>query len=102
MNEQQVENKLQEQGANAPRLNPEHINNTIILDEYHVFPGTTVTVCLLHLKNGAKVTGTNYGGVSPENFNPEMGMKLSYEAARQQVWPLEGYLLKQKLFEETI
>ena len=51
------------------------------------------------LKNGFTVTGES-ACVSPENFDQEIGQKLAFENARNKVWVLEGYLLKQKLHEE--
>lgn len=37
---------------------------------------------------------------STENFDAEIGKKIAYENARNKIWQLEGYLLKQKLFEQ--
>lgn len=50
--EQAIEREIQAKGLNAPRLNPQHIDDTILAEQYHVFPGTTLTVCALTLKNG--------------------------------------------------
>ena len=50
--EQAIENEIQKKGLNAPRLNPQHIDDTIKSEAYYVFPGTTLTVCALTLQNG--------------------------------------------------
>jgi hypothetical protein len=34
------------------------------------------------------------------NFDEEIGQKIAYDNAREQIWQLEGYLLKQSLYEE--
>jgi hypothetical protein len=54
-------------------------------------------VCCLTLRNGFTVTGES-ACASPENYNSEIGQKIAFENARDKVWMLEGYLLKEKLF----
>lgn len=98
MTEQAIENEIQEKGLNAPRLTPAHIDSVIVAEQYYVFPGTTLTVCCLTLNNGFTVTGEG-AAASPENFDEEIGRKISRENARNKIWALEGYLLKQRLFD---
>ena len=97
MNEQSIEKEIQDKGLNAPRLTPELIDNTILKEDYHVFEGSQLTVCCLTLQNGFTVTGES-ACASPENFNAEIGRKIARSNARDKIWALEGYLLKQKLF----
>ena len=96
MSEQAIENEIQAKGLNAPRLNPQHIDDTIAGEQYHIFSGTTLTVCCLTLRNGFTVTGES-AAASPENFDVEIGRKIARQNAREKIWALEGYLLKQKL-----
>lgn len=96
--EQDIEKEIQEKGLNAPRLTPQRIDDAIKSEQYHVFPGTTLTVCALELRNGFIVTGES-AAASPENFDREIGRKIARENARNKIWMLEGYLLKNKLFE---
>ena len=96
MSEQDIEAEIQAKGLNAPRLNPAHIDATIASEDYHVFPGTTLTVCCLTLRNGFTVTGES-AAASPENFDVGIGRKLAREQARNKIWALEGYLLKERL-----
>ena len=96
--EQQLESEIQGKGLNAPRLTPNHIDSVIEKAYFYVFPGTTLTVCCLTLKNGFHVTGES-AAASPENFDKEIGEKVAAGNARAKIWALEGYLLKQKLFE---
>jgi len=96
MDENKLEQELQALGLNAPHLNPTMINNTILTSQYYVFPGTVMTVCCLILQNGFNVVGTS-APASPENFNEAKGREIAYEKAREQIWALEGYLLKSNL-----
>lgn len=96
MSEKQIEKEIQDKGLNAPRLTPEHIDSVIVSEQYHVFTNTTFTACLLTLKNGYTVLGES-ACASPENFSVEIGRKIARENARNKIWQLEGYLLKDKL-----
>jgi hypothetical protein len=98
--EAQIEAEIQRKGLNAPRLNPDMIDGAIASEQYHVFPGTTMTVCALTLRNGYIVTGES-AAASPENFDKEIGRKIARDNARNKIWALEGYLLRQKLAEAT-
>ena len=82
----------------APRLTPDAIDAAILAEQYHVFDGTTLTVCCLTLQNGYTVTGES-AAASPENFDEEIGRKIARQNAREKIWSLEGYLLKQRLHE---
>ncbi|HBV5832428.1 TPA: hypothetical protein MD207_005093, partial [Klebsiella pneumoniae] len=54
-----------------------------------------LTFCVLVLENGFIVTGES-ACASPENFDPEIGRKIARQNAVAKIWPLEGYLLKQR------
>ena len=94
--EQAIEAEIQTKGLNAPRLSPEKIDAVIAGEDYHVFPGTTLTVCCLKLRNGFAVTGES-AAASPENFDEEIGRKIARDNARNKIWALEGYALKERL-----
>lgn len=94
--EQAIETEIQAKGLNAPRLNPAHIDAQIVGEAYHVFPGTTLTVCALTLKNGFQVVGES-AAASPANFDQDLGRKIARDNARNKIWALEGYLLRTKL-----
>jgi exopolyphosphatase/pppGpp-phosphohydrolase len=96
MSETEIENEIQAKGLNAPRLTPAQIDAAIVSEQYHVFPGTTMTVCALSLRNGYIVTGES-AAASPENFDEAIGRKIARENARNKIWALEGYLLREKL-----
>lgn len=100
MSEESIEKEIVSKGLTAPRLTPAHIDSTIAKKEFHVFTGSCLTVCCLTLQNGFTVTGES-ACASPENFNQEIGEKISFANARDKIWALEGYLLKQHLADNT-
>lgn len=101
MNDNQIEKEIQEKGLTAPRITPEHLDSVIVSEQYHVFVGTTFTACLLTLKNGYTVLGES-ACASPENFDAELGRKIARENAKNKIWALEGYLLREKLNESKV
>lgn len=91
-----IEQELQEKGLNAPRLTPELIDSVIKEEHYYIFPGTTVTVCCLILRNDFGVIGES-AAISRENFDESIGRRMARENARNKIWALEGYLLRDRL-----
>ena len=96
MNDQTIEQEIQAKGVTAPRVTPARIDEVIDKEEFHVFGGSTLTVCCLTLKNGFTVTGES-ACASPANFNAELGQRIARDNAKQKIWALEGYLLREKL-----
>ena len=96
LNETAIESAIQAKGLNAPRLTPADIDAVIVAEDYHVFPGTTLTVCCLTLRNGYTVTGES-AAASPANFDAEIGRKIARDNARNKIWALEGYALRERL-----
>lgn len=88
-----VEAEIQRKGLTAPRITPQMIDDTIVAADFHVFPGTTLTVCALTLRNGFLVVGES-AAASPENFDAELGRKIARDNARNKIWALEGYRLR--------
>ena len=91
-----LEKEIQAKGLTAPRLTPAHIDAQIVEEAFHVFPGTMLTVCCLTLRNGFTVTGES-ACASPANFDEAIGRRISRENARNKIWALEGYLLRERL-----
>lgn len=98
--EKAIEAEIQAKGLNAPRLTPELIDRAIVSEQFHVFSGTTMTVCCLSLRNGYQVIGES-AAASPENFNAEIGKKIARDNARNKIWALEGYVLRERLCHES-
>lgn len=113
MNDQDIENEIQAKGLTAPRVTPQQIED-VIAEEYcftaaAALKGTPgeaskacslLTFCVLVLKNGYTVTGES-ACASPENFNADLGAKIAREHAKQKIWALEGYLLRQRLYQSA-
>jgi hypothetical protein len=96
LSEQDIEAAIKEKGLTGPRLTADHISAQIAEIQFHIFPGTTLTVCALTLKNGFNVTGES-ACVSLENFDEKIGKDIAFDNARQKIWALEGYLLRSAL-----
>ena len=113
--EQQLEQEIQDKGLNAPRITPSHIDSVIASTHYFTagdaidggivvghktpHPLDLLTFCIITLKNGFTVTGES-ACASPENFDADIGKAIANSNARDKIWLLEGYLLKQRLFEQ--
>lgn len=117
--DEQVEEMIVRKGKTAPRVTPADIESAIASEHYftaengvrraHEISGSgstlpppialsLLTFCVLVLRNGFSVTG-EAACVSQENFDPEIGRKVARQNAIQKIWPLEGYLLRQRLYE---
>lgn len=120
MNDQEIEREIQAKGLTAPRVTPESIAEKIKGEFYFtaaqgcygaegegfrdnpdtIPPGLNrLTFCVLELENGFTVTGKS-APASAENFNAELGRKIAKADAVNQIWPLEGYLLREKLAKQ--
>ncbi len=94
--EQDLEKLIAEKADKGPRITPADIDAAIAAEQFHVFPGTTLTVCALTLRNGYIVTGES-ACAAPENFDEEIGRRIARENARNKIWALEGYRLRSVL-----
>lgn len=56
----------------------------------------TLSICILVMFNGFMVIGKS-APASPQNFDRALGKQFAYEDAIRQLWPLEGYALREKL-----
>ena len=116
MDDQAIEQEIQAKGKTAARITPADIDANIVSEHYFTAEdgvgrankGQTsnggknpaclslLTFCVLVLRNGFTVTGES-ACASPENFNAEIGQKIARENARNKIWGLEGYLLRERL-----
>lgn len=97
----ELEQQIEALKPAAPRITKEHIQGVIKDETYTRLEGTRTTVCRLELVNGFCVVGINNGPVSAPNFDQDIGCEYAYKAAVDQIWPLEGYLLAQRLHDES-
>lgn len=108
-----VEQEIQAKGLTKPRITPQHIDEQIVSTYFFTAEdGVTgeenanswppavyesslglLTFCVLVLRNGFMVTGES-ACASPENFDAEIGKKIAFTNAREKIWLLEGYLLR--------
>lgn len=107
--EQAIEQSIQTAGKTAPRVTPQQIDDCIAGEYCFTAANATkgcpqlpslalLTICVLVLKNGFTVTGES-ACASPDNYSQEIGNRIARDNARQKIWPLEGYLLRQKLHD---
>ena len=82
------------EGVNGMHLALRNYDHSII--HYKTKELMLLTFCVLVLKNGFTVTGES-ACASPENFDAELGRKIARENAKQKMWPLLGYALKERL-----
>ena len=94
MDKQALEQQIKEKGLTAPRITPEHVEGVVVKEYYHIPPDTTLTICVLTLRNGFTVVGES-ACASPENFNKELGEHIARDNALNKIWLLEGYLLRE-------
>lgn len=100
-NDAAIEKEIVEKGLTAPRVTLADVKAAIIGEEFAVMADSTLTICVLTLRNGFKVTGES-ACASPENFDRELGEKIAKGNATAKIWALEGYLLRQRLYEASM
>lgn len=114
MSDQAIENEIQAKGLTASSITPQKIQE-IIAGEVYFTAGqaaamvdapasvalTLLTFCVLTLRNGFTVTGES-ACASPENFDADLGRTIARQNAEAKIWALEGYLLKQTLFDAGV
>jgi len=121
-----LEQEIQRKGLNAPRVKPEDLENEVKSEHYFTAAQGVIgeatengdnpfwkeqaaygqsllllTFCVLTLRNGFMVTGES-ACASPENFDAEVGRKAARANAINKLWPLLGFRLKDKLYEDDI
>lgn len=90
--DKEIEQEIKDKGLTAPRVSMDMILDAIKETTYHRLDGTTITVCVLKLKNGFTVTGES-AALSAENFDEELGKRIARQAAIDKCWPLFGFHL---------
>lgn len=99
--------------ATAPRVTLEDIKATIAAENYFTAadaadalgqpttePMELLTICVLTLQNGFTVVGTS-ACASADNFNEGLGREIARRNAVEEVWKLEAYLLRERLYVDT-
>lgn len=98
-----VESEIVAKGLTAPRVTPDHIDQLHCSLQVltHHFPGTTCTVAVAALPDGF-VAGVGHSAcISATNFDADVGEQIAkrnaLNAAREKLWELEGYALRERL-----
>lgn len=102
---QSIEAKIQAKGLNAPRLTPAALQDNIEHVEFvkHISKsGQVLRWAVLTTRNGFAVTGRPSASVSPENDHADIGEEVALDNATQELWPLMGYALKERLHAASI
>lgn len=86
-------------GGGGPRILPADVEAAIKSQTFMV--DGTLTICVLTLQNGFKVTGES-ACADPANFNQAKGEELARKAACEKIWPLLGYALRDRLHNQGI
>lgn len=95
-----IEAEIQAKGLTAPRVTPADLQANIVHKRIVVCvspSGQVLRWAVLTTRNGFAVTGRPSVSVSPENDNAEIGEKVAIDNAMQELWPLMGYALKERL-----
>jgi len=98
-----TEEELQERAeakGNLERVTLDQLEQTIV-EEYYLNPEELkpLTICVLKLMNGFMLVGHS-APADPENFNEAIGRRLARQKAVEQIWPLLGFALREKLWLE--
>jgi len=100
MNDQTIEQETQAKGLTAPRITPSDIEANIADIEIvkHVSKtGQVLRWAVITTSNGYAVVGKPSCAVSSANDNAEIGEKIAVTNSREELWPLMGYALKERL-----
>lgn len=95
--EQALEAQIVAKGLDqAPRVTPAALEAMIKTTEL-IKIEPSILLCVLTLHNGLTVVGKNLGSVCPENYDEELGKQLAMRDARDQLWPLAGFMLAEDI-----
>jgi hypothetical protein len=99
-----IENQIIAKKLTAPRVTPADLTANIVHSEIvkHVtHSGQILRWAVLTTKNGFAVTGKPSAAVSSENDDPVIGAQVAIDNARDELWSLMGYALKERLSEQA-
>lgn len=94
-----IEQLIQAKKLDAPRVTADDLAANIAHVEYvkHISQGGQVLRwAVITTRNGFAVTGRPSASVSPENDDAEVGERIALANAKNELWPLMGYALKER------
>lgn len=119
-----IERQIQAKGKTAPRVTPEALKAHIkhihfftafqgamaelgsdgvpptVYEQDVAAPLRLLTICVITMQNGFTVLGQS-ACASPENFDADIGKNIAQQNAENEMWPLLGYALKEKLHAQV-
>ena len=106
MKSNKIDDISKELGLNAPRVTSSAIEDAI-KNVFFINAGDALghdtdsrlscyTICIIELKNGTILDGSS-APVSNENFNRGMGEAIALSKAKDKIYPLLGFMLREKL-----
>lgn len=92
--------------ARADKLGAVFVNESKLKDsikavDFHIHEGSQLTICIITMLNGYTVTGQS-ACADPKMFDREVGEKFAFADAEKKIWPLLGYVLKEKLYLDGV
>ena len=98
--ESKLNSFTESKGLEKPKtkLTKDDVLSTIKGEDYTILNDGRTTICQLTLKNGFTVVGFS----ACVDFDKELGQSIAKDNAVEKVWELEGYLLRQRLFEKGL
>jgi Phage protein (N4 Gp49/phage Sf6 gene 66) family len=81
------------------KITRERIESRIDKVRYSIIPDTTTTICAITMINGFVVTSSS-ACIDPAAFDRKTGEEIAYENALEKIWDLEGYLLKERIYQD--
>lgn len=84
------------------RIHESHIMDLIANSKYEIFESANApcVVVIMTLPNGYSLAESS-ACVDPANYDREIGIESCKNALKRKVWAYEGYLAKQRLYEEN-
>lgn len=102
LSEQELEQRIQANHLNAPRITPKDVDDNIESVEivtYVTRAGKVLRWAVLNTRSGFAVTGNPSASVSTENDHVPTGEEVAIANARERMWELMGYELSCRLMK---
>jgi hypothetical protein len=82
------------------KLTIEKLQSLVKSTGYFNLEDTTTTICALETLSGFIIIGKS-ACLNIEDFDAEIGKKIAYDNAIEQLWELEGYYINKVNYKET-
>lgn len=96
INDTELSEKL-DASPSQKRLTPDFLKSRVAKTEFHRL-SDTLTVAVVTAKNGFQLVGKS-ACADPANYNQEIGERIAFDDAFNQLWALEGYILRENIWQ---